>query len=420
MRLLYSALLIVLLPFVLLRLLWRSRKQPALRDQLRQRFGFVPPSQGTAPLWLHAVSVGEVQAASPLIEALLVELPQIPLVVSTTTPTGAALLQQKFGDRVRHVYCPWDLPAAVARGLKRIRPRALVLMETELWPNLVQGCRAINCPVLLLNARMSVRSADRYRWGGLMIRNMLGEIAHIACQTEQDAQRFRDLGANTEQVSVLGNLKYEVQPDRQALERLRQSLALAGRLVLVAGSTHPGEEEQIYEAFRRLKAEWQDCLLILAPRHPERATDVAAALGQRGWLVQRRSQGILLNMNDDVLLIDGVGELALFYGLADVAFVGGSLVKRGGHNPLEPACLGVPVICGPSNFNFADAGAQLREVGAMRVVADADELICVVQTIFRDRELKREMGEAGLEVVERQRGALPRCLALVLRALADH
>ncbi|NND67817.1 MAG: 3-deoxy-D-manno-octulosonic acid transferase, partial [Halioglobus sp.] len=376
MRVLYSALLYCLTPFALARLLWRSWREPEYRARLGERFGFLSGNSGAPPLWLHAVSVGEVVAALPLIEALREAHPEVPLVVSTTTPSGAGLLAARCGDRVHHVYMPFDLPGAMRRAYRRLEPRALVLLETELWPNLVAEA---TCPVLLLNARLSARSALRYgRFAGLTA-PMLQALTHIACQSHADADRFLELGAPRANVSVCGNLKAEQRSDAAAVAALRQRWCRAEQHVLVAGSTHDGEESVLLSVFATLRERHPDCLLVLAPRHIERGGTVARLARDAGWRVARASAA---PAPADVLVVDTLGELASFYALATVAYVGGSLVERGGHNLLEPALQGVPIVAGPHLYNFTAAAQALQAAGALRIVVNEQELLATLQTLF--------------------------------------
>ena len=342
MRLWYSALLYLLLPLILLRLLWRSRRDPAYRQRLRERFGLGAPlpHRSRPCIWVHAVSVGEVAAAEQLVRRLLARYPEYRLLVTTTTPTGAARVAALFGDRVQHRYLPWDLPGSVRRFLARTRPTLLLLVETELWPNLLAAATRSGSPAMLVNGRLSSRSARRYaRWPGLS-RAMLATLTDIICQTEADSERFLSLGASPEKLVVSGNLKFDREPDgaeRAALEDMRRRLGTAGRPVLVAGSTHEGEERAVLEAFRSVRQSCPDCLLVLAPRHPERCAAVAALCRAAGWRTVRLGDSRTLQAGDAVLLVDTLGELALLYGLGAVAFVGGSLVPRGGHSLIEPA-----------------------------------------------------------------------------------
>jgi 3-deoxy-D-manno-octulosonic-acid transferase len=409
MRHLYSTLLILLLPLILLRMLWRSRRAPAYRRRLGERLGIFPVPPDARPLlWIHAVSLGETLAARPLIEHLLEHMPGIRLAVTTTTPTGSEQVQRLFGERVFHVYAPWDTPGAVARCLARLRPRALVLMETELWPNLLHQCGRAGCRVMLANARLSARSAAGYaRFPGLT-RPMLASLDLIAAQGEADRARFIELGARPEQVTVCGSIKFDLDITpalRDRAQSLRAAWALAQRPVIVAASTHEPEEALVLAAFARLRATHPDALLMLAPRHPERFDDVAALCEAGSWRLARRSAGEGPAPETAVYLLDSLGELLLFFGLADVAVIGGSFIDRGGHNPLEAAAWGVPVLCGPSMFNFEDIAGELESAGGLARVADSEALAGELALLLDDPAQCRRRGESGAAMVAGNRGA---------------
>ncbi len=427
MRYWYSALFYALLPLVVLRMLWRSRRAPAYRRRLAERFGYFPPRPDLSrpAIWVHAVSVGETLAAAPLLENLLSQYPDHCLVVTTTTPTGSERLRALFGARVFHVYAPWDLPGPVSRFLHRTRPRLLVLMETELWPNMLHFSRQFGCRVLVANARLSTRSAAGYRRLGNFTRNMLRQVDMVACQSEADGRRFVELGLPAGALQVVGSIKFDLTLDADLVaraQRLRLEIGGPQRAVLVAASTHPGEEALILAAFRELRASplalLQHCLLVLVPRHPERFDDVFGLCRARGWQVRRRSAGTCPGAGDDILLGDTMGELLLLLGTASVAVVGGSWVERGGHNVLEPAAWGVPVVTGPSLFNFAHSASLLIEAGALVKLAPGAELAPCLQGLLTDPERREAMGAAGRRVLADNRGATGRLLALVAALLA--
>ena len=413
MRLIYTGLLYLILPLALLRLYWRGRRDAGHRRRWRERLGLVPPLP-PGGLWVHAVSVGETRAALPLIRALLDRYPDLPLLVTTTTLTGSRQVREALGERVHHVYAPYDLPGATRRFLRRARPRLAVIMETELWPNLLRQCATAGIPVLLANARLSERSARAYgRIHGLTA-TMLRDVTLIAAQADADAARFRVLGAP--RVEVAGNLKYDLALPADLPEqgrRLRRDLLGDERPVWIAASTHAGEDEPILDAFARLRARWPALLLLLVPRHPERFDSVAALCRQRGFSVTRRSERNVCTPETAVFLGDSMGELLLLYAAADLTFVGGSLVATGGHNVLEPALLELPVLFGPHMFNFTEAGERLLEAEAAWRVKDADELATAVDRLLADPELRQTAGRRGQAVVERHRGALAALLGLI-------
>jgi len=419
-RFFYNTLLYLMTPLVLLRLLWRGRQSPAYWRRWGERFGWFQAPVLDEPLWIHAVSVGEAQAAAPLIEVLLTGYPERSLVVTTTTPTGSQRVRELFGDRVFHVYLPYDLPGAVRRFLRRVQPRLALIMETELWPNLFHQCAAQDIPVIIANARLSPQSAAGYARIGPLVRRTLADVSLIAAQGEADAQRFRALGAVAERVMVMGNLKFDqTLPDDLAARaaELRQQLG-AERPVWIAASTHEGEEEKLLDAHARLCETQPDALLLLVPRHPERFPKVAALVQRRGFKLVRRTEGRACEADTDVFLGDTLGELPLFYAAADVAFVAGSLVPVGGHNMLEPAALGVPVLFGPQLFNFVEISSALLAAGAARQIGDAGQLAQVVAALLGDPEQRRVMGEAGRQLVVENRGALARLEVQIAAHLA--
>jgi len=416
MRSLYSALFYTLVPLVLLRMLWRSRRAPAYRARLMERFGFfdAPPEQPT--IWVHAVSVGETLAAAPIIEDLLREYPDHRLVVTTTTPTGSERVQALFGDRVFHVYAPWDLPGSVRRFVGAIRPQLLLIMETELWPNMLHYSREAGCRTLLANARLSERSARGYaRFSGLT-RDMLQKLDTVACQAHADGQRFLDLGLPPASLHNTGSIKFDLELDERMQSRaiqLREELGADHRPVLVVASTHPGEDEQVLAAFARIKNEVGDLLLVLVPRHPERFDGVCSLCEESSWQVVRRSSGIPPDGAVDILLGDTMGELVLMLSTATVAVIGGSLVKHGGHNVLEAAAWGVPVVTGPHMFNFGEISELLTVAGGMTQLDDPADLGECLLSLLKDRSLRERMGAAGQKVVADNRGARKRLLELV-------
>lgn len=407
MRFIYTRLLYFILPLALLRLYWRGRRDPGHHQRWRERLGWISSLPESGCLWVHAVSVGEVRAALPLIRALLVRYPDQPLLVTTTTLTGSRQVQEALGDRVLHVYAPYDLPGAVQRFLQHSRPRLAIIMETELWPNLLRQCAVAGIPVLIANARLSERSARGYARIRPLTAALLQDVTLIAAQAEADAERFRTLGAP--RVEVVGNLKYDLQLPDPLLEQgqtLRREQLGENRPVWIAASTHAGEDEQILEAFAQLRPRWPNLLLLLVPRHPERFDSVAALCQQRSFNVIRRSDQQPCGPETAIFLGDSMGELLLFYAAADLAFVGGSLVPTGGHNVLEPALLGLPVLFGPHMFNFTEAGERLLKVEAARQVADAGELASAVDRWLADPEQRWNAGQRGRAVVESRRGAL--------------
>ncbi|MEW5755411.1 MAG: lipid IV(A) 3-deoxy-D-manno-octulosonic acid transferase [Pseudomonadota bacterium] len=413
MRIFYSLFFYTLVPLILLRLLLRSRRAPAYRRRIRERFGFITPISAPC-LWVHAVSVGEVQAARPLLAQLQQRYPDHTLLVTTMTPTGAERVVA-LGGGIEHRYLPYDLPDAVQRFLRRTRPKACLIMETELWPNLLHYCDRAGIPVVLVNARMSERSARGYARLGGFTRNALSKLAMIAAQTTADRERLINLGAAPTQVQVTGSLKFDFAPPEDIAQHAAVLRAQWGnvRKIWIAASTHRGEDELILQAHARVKQAVPEALLVLVPRHPERFNEVAALCQGRGYQLVRRSAQRACEAATDIFLGDSMGELMLFFAAADVAFVGGSLVPTGGHNLLEPASLGKPVLTGPHMFNFTEIHRQLLEAGASREVRDPAALAEAVIELLRNEAERQRMGENGRRLVEQNRGALGRVMVLV-------
>lgn len=413
-RLLYTLLLHLGLPLVAIRLLLRARKAPAYARRTGERFSLGLPAFRPGGIWVHAVSVGESIAAAPMIRALMARHPELPITVTCMTPTGSERIRALFGEQVQHCYLPYDLPWAAARFLDRLQPKLAVVMETELWPNHIHQCAKRGIPVVLANARLSERSARGYARFRKLTAPMLAELDWLAVQTETEAERFRQLGARTERVSVTGSIKFDLRIDPALVERAaaqRAQWAASERPVWIAASTHGGEDEVILIAHRKLLERHPDALLILVPRHPERFADVFELCRKQGFATCRRSGNETVTAEHNLLLGDTMGELLFLYALADVAFVGGSLVANGGHNLLEPAALGKPVLSGPHLFNFLEISQQLRDAGALREVSDAAGLALQVGTLLEQPEQAQAMRDGGLGVLRANQGALERLLA---------
>lgn len=414
-RTLYTALFYLGLPLIAVRLWWRARRAPAYAQRIGERFAHGLPPMVKGGLWVHAVSVGESIAAAPLVRALLERYPDLPITLTCMTPTGSERIRALFegNPRVQHCYLPYDLPRAMGRFLDHVQPRLGIIMETELWPNLVNQCARRGIPVALANGRLSARSARGYARFASLTAPMLKQMNLLAVQTETEAQRFRDLGARPETVTVTGSIKFDLQPDPALPERaqaLRAQWNLSERPVWIAASTHQGEDEIILAAHRELLGSHSDALLILVPRHPERFAQVGTLVEQTGLSLARRAANEAVRPGTQVLLGDTMGELLLLYGTADIAFVGGSLVPNGGHNLLEPAALTKPVLSGPHLFNFQDIAQRLTDAKALQVVDDASGLADAVRNLIELPQAARRMGEAGLAVMRANQGALERLL----------
>lgn len=416
MRFLYLLAVYLAVPVVAVVFLWRGLGDRSYWRNFRERFGF-GARLAAGGVWLHAVSVGEVQACAPLVGALARRHPDLPLTVTVFTPTGAARARALFGNLAAVRYLPFDLPGAVRRFFRRVQPRLAVIFETELWPNLYRECGRQRIPLVLASARISARSVDRYQRLGALFRETLARTTVVAAQGATDAERFRALGADPASTHVTGNIKFDFElPQGLAARgaRLRAQYAQQ-RSLWVAGSTHGGIEEQaVLEAQRRVRTQHADALLVLAPRHPPRFDEVAQALRTAGVSFVRRSAADSLSDPDcAVLLLDSLGELLDFYAAADLAFVGGSLAPIGGHNLLEPAALGVPILTGPHNQNGAEIARLLIARGAAEVVHDATELGTRVSELLADPSARERMGAAGRASVDSNRGALEKLLALI-------
>ena len=421
-RCLYTLFFYLLLPLIFLRLAWRAWRAPAYARRIAERFAFALPPLKAGGIWVHAVSVGESIAAAPMVRSLQALYPDLPITVTCMTPTGSERIQALFGDSVQHCYMPYDLPWAAQRFLDRLQPRLAVVMETELWPNHIHQCWRRGIPVALANARLSERSARGYARFARLTAPMLAELGLIAAQTPAEAERFLALGARAESVEVTGSIKYDLSIDAQMPELaadLRRQWAAELRPVWIAASTHAGEDEIVLAAHRQLLQRFPDALLILVPRHPERFGNVFELCQRAGLLTCRRSLQQPVEAATQVLLGDTMGELLFLYALADIAFVGGSLVPNGGHNLLEPAALGKPVLSGPNLFNFLEISAQLRNAGALGEVHDADTLAAMVARLWQAPAEVARMREAGQEVMTRNQGALQRLLDGLARLLGN-
>lgn len=411
-RLLYSLILYALVPVVLLRLLYRGLGNPAYWQRWAERFAFFHRPGLQSPIWVHAVSVGEVQAALPLIRSLQQQYPNQDLVVTTMTPTGSQRVQDLLGNEVFHVYLPYDLPGAVRRFLQTIQPCMALVMETELWPNLYHACAKQNIPVVVANARLSPRSAKGYAKLSALVRHTFKDITLIAAQSQADAERFKTLGAEAEQIRTMGNIKFDVPLPKDVVAQgreLRQQLG-ESRPVWMAASTHEGEEAMLLDVHEKLLHKYPHLLLVLVPRHPERFPKVASLVERKGLSLMRRTHGGTCTPETQVFLGDTLGELPLFYAASDCAFVGGSLVPVGGHNMLEPAALGVPVITGSHLHNFMEVSEAMLEAGAAVKVEDAAALVAVLVSLLDDALRRKDMGMAGQQLVAENQGALKRLL----------
>ena len=421
-RHIYSLFVYALVPVIVIRLLYRVFKVPAYRQRWGQRLGFVPKLSDQKIIWLHAVSVGETLAAVPLVKALQAKYPEYRLMVTCMTVTGSQRIRSVFADSVEHSYAPYDMPDAVARFLNRVNPQLLIIMETELWPNTIAACSRRNIPVLLANGRLSQKSADAYRRISPLVRPMLQSINGLVAQQAEDGARFIDLGLPTQALTVSGNIKFDLSLDgetqQQAQQISRHWRGAQNRSVWLAASTHQGEDEIILQAFRQLvETMQQPPLLVLVPRHPERFNAVHNLCLSAGYSVVRHSQADLDISAADIVLGDTMGELMSFYGACDIAFVGGSLVPTGGHNMIEPAAWGIPILSGPHLFNFSEVSQLLIAGDAMLVCDSASSLAGQCANLLQDSERRYAMGSAAQQIAEANRGALVKLLEQIDRQL---
>ncbi len=416
-RILYSVVFYLALPIILFRLLLRSVRAPAYRRRIKERLALQTPGpdfdRARQTLWIHSVSVGETAAAAPLVLELRRSYPEIQIVMTTMTPTGSERLRTLLDTRVFHSYIPYDVPDAVNRFLDKYKPELLILMETELWPNVIHSCHRRGIRVLLANARLSEKSARGYARFSSFTSNVLNEIDVIAAQAQADADRFIALGATN--IKVTGSLKFNIHPGLvdSNLSPLFESITSSGRPVVIAASTREGEEEKVLRAFRQCQREFSSLLLILVPRHPERFSRVASLCENLGFRTQKRSEAKQLDARVQVLVGDSMGEMLQYYAVADIAFVGGSLVNTGCQNVLEPAAMALPVITGPSQFNFATNCEQLEQVAALKTVQNEAQLAEFLLHLLRDKNTQQEMGQRGKALVAANQNALPSLLKII-------
>lgn len=399
----YTLVLWLLLPYVFFHLAWRARKQREYLDHIGERFGRYAVKSDKPVIWLHSVSVGETRAIATLVKSLLKRYPDHRILLTHTTPTGRAASEQLFGDEVIRVYLPYDYPFAVQRFLVHFRPRIGVLLETEVWFNLIHACHTRALPLLLLNARLSGKSANRYAHFPRLVRDGLHELFLIAAQTEEDAMRLADFGNRS--IPVMGNMKFDIVPPSAQIESGRQMRTLFGekRPVLLAASTREGEEELLLNALRY--AQIENLLVVIVPRHPQRFDEVGSLIEQHGLLMQRRSANEPVSPNTQVVLGDSMGEMFSYYTACDIAFIGGSLLPYGGQNLIEPCSVGTPVLIGPHVYNFAQATEMAVARRAAIQIKHADDLVHQLNILLHDSAQLAKMGEAGLQFVSDNQGA---------------
>ncbi len=425
----YTFMLWLLLPYVFLRLIWRARKQPEYLQHIGERFGFYPIRSNKPVIWLHAVSVGETRATQSLVNRLRSSYPHHQILLTHTTPTGRVASEQLYGDSVLRVYLPYDYPFAVINFLLHFHPQLGILMETEIWFNLIHACHLQRVPLLLLNARMSEKSRRGYARFARLTRNALEELTSIAAQTTDDAARLTNLGAKN--VSVIGNLKFDIDPPSSMLELGRHMREQFGttRKIFLAASTREGEEALLVDALQNIRI--PGLLLVIVPRHPQRFNVVADLLEQRGIRFLRRSNIVQAGKSGDgnanyqqavpsevqVVLGDSMGEMFAYYAAADLAFIGGSLLPFGGQNLIEACAVGTPVLVGPHMYNFAEATRLAVSAGAAIQVSDVAGLVAESQRLFQNPVTQNDMRHQCAKFVESNRGATEKSLQLVMQQL---
>lgn len=414
LRALYSAVLYVLTPITVYHLIWRGFRFREYFQRWNERYASYDAAPEPVDVWLHAVSVGEVNAAAPVVNALRRQRPDLRWLVTTITPTGSERVRALWGDSVQHVYIPYDLPGAVRRFLAHFQPKLALVMETELWPNLLFGCKDHGVPAYILNARLSARSLRGYAVLSALIARVVRTLRKIGAQSAADGKRFVALGAARENVVDTGNLKFDIAvPEGLAAFGVEFRARMPSRPTWIAASTHEGEEAAVLAMHARLRQRWPELLLLWAPRHPERFPRVAEQASDAGLRVSTRKAQRWPGADDDVFVIDTLGELMAFYACADVAFVGGSLQEIGGHNLLEPAAVGTPMVTGPHLHNFSEISRRLKEADALEIGNDVDEVGTRIEALLVDGSRRDAMAEAGRHLVERGRGALRKTLEMI-------
>ncbi|MCX7553249.1 lipid IV(A) 3-deoxy-D-manno-octulosonic acid transferase [Marinicella sp. S1101] len=416
----YSLVTTILTPLVLIRLATRGIKTKAYLQRWHERFGwFKSPKFKTKSIWVHAVSVGEVNAAIPLIKALMEKYQDHCFVLTTITPTGSDRVQQIFGDQVFHVYLPYDLPGAVKRFLRKTKPDLAVIMETEIWPNLFRFCKKRDIPIVVANARLSEVSMKGYRWVESLAAKAFNDTAYVAAQTITDAKRMIQLGCYPEKIFVVGSLKFDIIIEDPIIEKGQEirDHYQNSRLVWIAASTHQDDEIEVLDAYAVLKQRHPKLMLVIVPRHPERFQSTTQACRQKGFNTQLRSENGLVDIEGDVFVVDTMGEMLEFYASSDIAFVGGSIANIGGHNVLEAAVFSLPVLVGPNTHNFTEITQILNDCGGSQTVHDANDIIRSMEYLIENQEARIKMGQAAYELVKRNRGAVQLTMNLIESAM---
>lgn len=417
MRFFYSILLYFISPYLLFRLWWKGRRLPAYRERIKERFSFGPLPEQSFDVWIHAVSLGEVIAAAPLIENLLGLQRQI--LVTTMTPTGAQRAQSLFGNKIQHRYLPYELPYAMRRFFKAFKPRIGIIFETELWPNMIHYASQANIPLYLFNARLSEKSCRGYQKIRGLIKPLLNQFSGIYAQSQDDAHRFKQLGADSDRLSIAGNIKFDLETaslNNNCFDAIKERWG-KDRVVVILASTHGNEEALILQQLKKLQQAIPGVLLIIAPRHPERFQDVFQLSRHLGFHTGLRSLPETIDGSIAVLIIDSLGELLLAYQQSDYAFVGGSLVPTGGHNVLEPIAMAVPVFSGKHVHNFKTIISELEKAKAIRLVDDAAGLIEAIIALHQDELLRKQQIAQAERILQANKGSIARYVEVVEGAL---
>jgi 3-deoxy-D-manno-octulosonic-acid transferase len=415
MRSLYSSLFYLIVPFILVRLLWRSLKAPAYRHRWRERFAFYQKNHAPGGIWFHAVSVGDAEALFPLVRHIQAQHPHLRLLITTMTPNGSARVKSVMQESVEHVYLPYDLPWAVNRFIRCFKPRAAVIVETEIWPNLFASCGKNAIPLYIINARLAEKSVSGYQKIPLLVRPALAQVKLIATQTADDAKRFIAIGANPEKVITIGNIKFDLEIPEQvlALGRQLKNQQFGGRFVWLIASTHKGEEALFMDIYKAIKPRIPELLLAIAPRHPERFSEVKKLCEQTQLAVVMRSSGEACDQSTDVYLADSMGELKMLYAAADTSFVGGSMVPAGGHNILEALAVGVPVIFGPHMFNFKEIAQGVLGQDAAIQCQDRDDIITSICSLHAEPASRAAFIDKGQAFVRQNQGAITKICSML-------
>jgi|CXWL01.1.fsa_nt_gi 3-deoxy-D-manno-octulosonic-acid transferase len=420
MRAIYSLLFYLLIPFIITRLLWRSIKAPGYRERWNERFAIYHTTYPTIDIWFHAVSVGEAEAVFPLIRKIQQHHPDAKLLITTTTPTGSARVKSVLKNSVEHVYLPYDIPVLTNRFIRRFTPKIAVIMETEIWPNLFAGCGNHKIPLYIINARLSEKSSRGYQKIPSLIRPALANVDLIGTQTQEDANRFIAIGADQNKVKNLGNIKFDVEIQQTTIEqglRLKADL-FAGRFVWLIASTHKDEETVFLEIYKELKEKIPALLLVIVPRHPERFGEVKKLCELQQFKITTRTSHSIIEPDTDVYLVDTMGELKMFYATADVAFVGGSMVPTGGHNILEAAAVGVPVMFGPYMTNFKEIAQGALKNNAAIQCMNTDEVATALLNLYSQPAYRQELIANGKHFIEQNQGAIARIYSILEQAIS--